>query len=638
MKKKIFLLGMALVFGAALTGCHMKHEWQEANCTKPQTCADCGETQGQALGHDWQQADCTHPRTCSVCGETQGEALGHDWQEDCTHPPTCSVCGETQGEALGHIWMAADCLTPQLCAVCGEMQGELADHDWREADYFTPRRCALCGEFQGEPLQPSFEAHGLTVNARVGETYDYVTCCSADESLTTVGKLTFSDYRIFADSITEGYEWRAVHIKIEFSDDNARDYGMGVYYSNENYYDTEAWDEVYDREDNKKLYTIWYKGKEYTECKSMFSGSGFGEWEDGILTWEGDAFVVVPAGYDGMVVCFRNAALEGKAGDYIYDVADEDTIFFRMGDEDASVIPPVGGADTVSEEEEMWDGEDLDALVQLLSEKLSTQLPREITDKLFDLSSSVALYPFDDHVGLDIKVGKPEYIPDVASNINDFLLENIGENFYFAGTLLIKYVGVKSDGSEDVSSCERWYTKDGIKGEFISNPDKITIDDCTVRQLYEHYADKLGLLDKEQTLAAIKEEIAQNSQTLFYKDASDLSVTVEEGGIVVVARTYKDYLVPVLAGNVTEVVWEAAKKSLLPVGRVRVYCAEDSEDGGADAGTEVYWETADLEAGVFMSAPDGVYEELYTIEDLYEYYEEDFDLMDRAVSGERVED
>ena len=468
MKKKIFLLGMALVFGAALTGCHMKHEWQEANCTKPQTCADCGETEGQALGHDWQQADCTHPRTCSVCGETQGEALGHDWQEDC-------------------------CLTPQLCAVCGEMQGELADHDWREADYFTPRRCALCGEFQGEPLQPSFEAHGLTVNARVGETYDYVTCCSADESLTTVGKLTFSDYRIFADSITEGYEWRAVHIKIEFSDDNARDYGMGVYYSNENYYDTEAWDEVYDREDNKKLYTIWYKGKEYTECKSIFSGSGFGEWEDGILTWEGDAFVVVPAGYDGMVVCFRNAALEGKAGDYIYDVADEDTIFFRMGDEDAPVIPPVGGADTVSEEEEMWNGEDLDALVQLLSEK-------------------------------------------------------------------------------------------------------------------------------------------------FYKDASDLSVTEEEGGIVVVARTYKDYLVPVLAGNVTEVVWEAAKRSLLSPGRIRVYCAEDSENGEIDRETEVFWETADLEAGVFKSAPDGVYEELYTIEDLYEYYEEDFDLMDRAVNGERVED
>lgn len=295
MRQKTFLIGLTMAFGVVLTGCHMKHEWQEAGCTHPRTCAVCGETQGEAPGHIWQEADCTHPRTCSVCGETQGEA---------------------------------------------------AEHDWQEADYFTSQTCSVCGNTQGEPLQPSFEAHGLSVNARVGETYDYVTCCAEDKSLTTVGKLTFSDYRIFEDRITEGYEWRAVHIKIEFSDDNARDYGIGVHYSNENYYDTEAWDEAYDREDNRKKYTIRYNGKDYTECESIFSGCGYGEWENGVMTWEGDSFVIVPAGYDGMVVCFRNAGLEGKTGDYIYDVADQDTIFFRMGDEGAKVIPPVGGTDS----------------------------------------------------------------------------------------------------------------------------------------------------------------------------------------------------------------------------------------------------------------------------------------------------
>ena len=34
---------------------------------------------------------------------------------------------------------------------------------------------------------------------------------------------------------------------------------------------------------------------------------------------------------------------------------------------------------------------------------------------------------------------------------------------------------------------------------------------------------------------------------------------------------------------------------------------------------------------------DKVYEELYTIEDLYEYYEEYFDLIDTAMNGERVD-
>ncbi len=638
MRQKIFLVGMAAVFSAALTGCHVKHAWQEADCAKPQTCTVCGETEGEALGHSWQQADCTKPQTCTVCGETEGEALGHSWQQaDCTKPQTCTVCGETESETLGHSWQQADCVRPQTCSVCGETQGEATGHDWQEADYFSPQKCALCGETQGEPRQSSFEAHGLSINARVGETYDYVTCCATDKSLTTVGKLTFSDYRIFEDRLTEGYEWRAVHIKIEFSDDNAKNYGVGIHYSNENYYDTEAWDEVYDRNDNKKLYTVRFNGKDYTECKSMFSGSGFGEWVDGVQTWEGDAFVVVPTGYDGMVVCFRNAGLEGKVGDYIYDVADEDTIFFRMGNEEATVIPPVGGADTAPEEEDVWDGEDMDALVKLLTEKFSTQLPQEITDKLFDLSSSVALYSLTDHVVLDIKVGKPEYIPDMADNIHNYILENIGENFYSAGSIFIKYLGTKPDGSEDNSSCERWSSDDGIKGEFISLPDKITIEDCTVQQLYEHYADKLGLLDGEQTLAAIREGVTQNSHMLFYKDDSDLWVTEEEDGIVVVARTYKDCLVPVLAENITVVAWEVEKKSLLPIGKIRVYCAEDSQDGGIDAGTEVFWETTDLETGVFKSAPDDVYEELYTIEDLYEYYEEDFDLMDRAMNGERVD-
>ena len=471
MRQKIFLIGLTMAFGVVLTGCHMKHEWKDADCTRPRTCAVCGETEGEALGHDWQEADCTRPRTCAVCGETQGEALGHIWQE-------------------------ADCTRPRTCSVCGEIQGEAAEHDWQEADYFAPQTCTVCGKTQGEPLQPSFEAHGLSINARVGETYDYVTCCAEDKSLTTVGKLTFSDYRIFEDRITEGYEWRAVHIKIEFSDDNARDYGIGVHYSNENYYDTEAWDEVYDREDKRKKYTIRYNGKDYTECESIFSGPGYSEWENGVMTWEGDSFVIVPAGYDGMVVCFRNAGLEGKTGDYIYDVADEDTIFFRMSDEGAKVIPPVGGADS------------------------------------------------------------------------------------------------------------------------------------------------LGLLDQEQTLAAIKEQLTAENQALLYEDDFSVVVLADEDTVIINARTYKDYLIPALAGRVTEKVYELRGRSVLPLDsvRLRVYCTDEKENGDFDSETFVYWETEDMEAGTFNSMVDGFYQELYTIEDLYEYYEEDFDLIDKAMNGERVDE
>lgn len=46
----------------------------------PVYCAD-GE-------HEWVEADCTHPRTCAKCGKTEGEALGHHYVDN-----VCEVCG-----------------------------------------------------------------------------------------------------------------------------------------------------------------------------------------------------------------------------------------------------------------------------------------------------------------------------------------------------------------------------------------------------------------------------------------------------------------------------------------------------------------------------------------------------------------
>lgn len=67
MKKRCLLfLGALLVF-CMLAGCECKHEWAEATCTEPKTCAKCGETEGEALGHTWIDATCTEPKTCSVC-------------------------------------------------------------------------------------------------------------------------------------------------------------------------------------------------------------------------------------------------------------------------------------------------------------------------------------------------------------------------------------------------------------------------------------------------------------------------------------------------------------------------------------------------------------------------------------------
>lgn len=73
-------LSLALVFTLVLTlfsGCCLSHDWQDAACETPKTCAKCEKTEGEPLGHTWQDATCTAAMTCSVCGKTEGDALGH---------------------------------------------------------------------------------------------------------------------------------------------------------------------------------------------------------------------------------------------------------------------------------------------------------------------------------------------------------------------------------------------------------------------------------------------------------------------------------------------------------------------------------------------------------------------------------
>ena len=123
--QRIGLLSVCIL----LTGCHLSHEWQEANCTQPRTCIVGGETEGEALGHVWERVSCTEPRVCSVCGESDGQVPGHVWSDaTCTEARTCQLCGETEGEPLGHSLRAASLGMPAACEVCGESDS-LTDPD-----------------------------------------------------------------------------------------------------------------------------------------------------------------------------------------------------------------------------------------------------------------------------------------------------------------------------------------------------------------------------------------------------------------------------------------------------------------------------------------------------------------------------
>lgn len=144
-RKHIFLLLIAVTL--LLTGCACDHQWTDANCASPKTCAECGETEGSPLEHVWLAATCNAPSTCRNCGATEGEKLSHQWQDaTCTEAKTCTVCGETEGEAPGHSWVAASCLYPAYCQVCGVEEGQALGHTWADNSTETLGYCTTCGK------------------------------------------------------------------------------------------------------------------------------------------------------------------------------------------------------------------------------------------------------------------------------------------------------------------------------------------------------------------------------------------------------------------------------------------------------------------------------------------------------------
>ena len=253
-----------------------------------------------------------------------------------TVPPTTEsipVC-----EVNGHTWVDATCETAKTCSVCGETEGDALGHSWADANYQAPKTCSVCGTTEGEALTAAFEENGLTINVTELDTeYDYVTACYPDETKQTVGKLTISNYRVFEGDEThpalEGYEWHAVTVTVRFDDENAWNYGCGIETCRENYYDVVGWDEssTHLEEESMYQYTVNFNGVDYTEC--LYEDSGeytWSEWVDKACTCTFERYIRIPVGYDGIVLGFYDSSIEWGDGQYIFDIADENTLFFRL--------------------------------------------------------------------------------------------------------------------------------------------------------------------------------------------------------------------------------------------------------------------------------------------------------------------
>ena len=94
------------------------HVWYAPTCTEPQTCSECGETKGEALGHSETELEAVAP-TCTEDGKTAGTV--------CSRCNTVLVAQEVV-PATGHndtvvVTLEPTCLTPGVqkltCSVCG---------------------------------------------------------------------------------------------------------------------------------------------------------------------------------------------------------------------------------------------------------------------------------------------------------------------------------------------------------------------------------------------------------------------------------------------------------------------------------------------------------------------------------------
>lgn len=267
-----------------------------------------------------------------------GCACEHEWADaTCLAPKTCNLCQETEGEALGHNWAEATCAAPKTCTACGEMEGETLPHIWEDANYQEPKTCSECGATEGEPLPADFDIHGLTCTLeprlRTESYFQYITACSKNESKKTTADLFLTNYHAFESDnkhpAREGYEWRAVYVEIRFYDTNANKYGVKVGVSYENYYDIEEWDNsCVSLENGNYEFTVNYCGNEYDV--TVDNRMQFGEWIEGYMKYSGYIYAHMPVGYDGVVIGFLDPSIATEDGMHIYDVVDENTLFFRM--------------------------------------------------------------------------------------------------------------------------------------------------------------------------------------------------------------------------------------------------------------------------------------------------------------------
>ena len=130
---------------------HSYTQWiynNDHTCTKDGTttakCDNCDSVKtvtkkGSAIGHKWENATCTTPKHCLNCGEVSGKALGHIYDNSCD--TDCNRCGNYR--SITHTF--------------GEWEITIHPTPFKAGE--QTRTCSVCGytETQSYEIEPEFD-------------------------------------------------------------------------------------------------------------------------------------------------------------------------------------------------------------------------------------------------------------------------------------------------------------------------------------------------------------------------------------------------------------------------------------------------------------------------------------------------
>ena len=158
-----------------------EHMFAEATCSEPKICTICKRSEGTPLGHNYVTAETVQPTcataghtkyACSRCNDsytTRIPVIPHSYaQATCTKPQTCAVCGHTNGTALGHNYqitkqVSATCTakgyTQHTCSRCADTYQDkipMLPHNFSAATCTQPQTCATCGATKGNALTHNY--------------------------------------------------------------------------------------------------------------------------------------------------------------------------------------------------------------------------------------------------------------------------------------------------------------------------------------------------------------------------------------------------------------------------------------------------------------------------------------------------